>query len=95
MHNGKKKSKSVDGIKDAKEELEKAKLDYERAQNEARYEDVARLQYETIPALEKQIQTDSELEKEGGMIQEVVTEELIVEIISKWTGINITKLVAS
>lgn len=90
-----KEKQAVDGIKDAKEELEKAKLDYERAQNEARYEDAARLQYETIPALEKQIQTDNELEKEGGMIQEVVTEELIAEIISKWTGINITKLVAS
>lgn len=87
---------SIDGVKGAKEALEKAKLDYERAQNEARYEEAARLQYETIPALEKQIKESSELEKsEDVLIQEVVTEDLVAEIVSKWTGIVVTKLVAS
>lgn len=91
-----KEKASIDGVKDAKESLEKAKLELERAQNEARYEEAARLQYETIPSLEKQIKEASELEKsEDGLIQEVVTEDLVSEIISKWTGIPVTKLIAS
>ena len=86
---------ALDGVKDAKEELEKARLAFERAQNEARYEEAARLQYETIPSLEARIKEANDMEKQGGMIQEVVTEDLVAEIISKWTGIKITKLVES
>lgn len=85
----------LDDIKGAKERLEKARLDFEKAQNEARYEDAARLQYETIPELEKLIKQGNEIEKEGGLIQEIVTREQIAEIVSKWTGIDITDLVAS
>lgn len=85
----------VDKIKGAKERLEKARLDFEKAQNEARYEDAARLQYQTIPELEKLIQAGNEIEKEGGLIQEIVTREQIAEIVSKWTGIDVTDLVAS
>ncbi|QIK70260.1 AAA domain-containing protein [Erysipelothrix sp. HDW6C] len=90
-----KEKDALDGVKGAKEELEKARLEFERAQNEARYEEAARLQYETIPALKARIKEANEMENTEGMIQEVVTEELIAEIISKWTGIDITKLVAS
>lgn len=90
-----KEKAQVDGVKDAKEALERARLDFEKAQNEARYEEAARLQYETIPALEREIQEANETEKSGGMIQEVVDEELIAEIVSRWTQIDVTKLVAS
>ncbi len=90
-----KEKEQVDDIKGAKERLEKARLDFEKAQNEARYEDAARLQYETIPELEKLIQEGNEMEKEGGLIQEIVTREQIAEIVSKWTGIDVTDLVAS
>ncbi|UPU39288.1 AAA family ATPase [Erysipelothrix sp. Poltava] len=56
---------------------------------------LARLQYETIPALERQIQESNENDHEGSMIQEVVDEALIAEIVSRWTQIDVTKLVAS
>lgn len=90
-----KEKAQVDGVKDAKEALERARLDFEKAQNEARYEEAARLQYETIPALERQIQESNDNENSGSMIQEVVDEALIAEIVSRWTQIDITKLVAS
>jgi ATP-dependent Clp protease ATP-binding subunit ClpB len=45
--------KRLDEAKEAKSKLEKARLDLEQAQNEARYEEAARLQYDTIPTLEK------------------------------------------
>ena len=81
--------------KDAKVKLEKARLDLEQAQNEARYEDAARLQYDTIPHLEKLIKEQREKEKEDALIQETVNEEMIAKIVSKWTGVEVTRLVES
>ena len=82
--------------KNAKVKLEKAKLDLEQAQNEARYEDAARLQYDTIPHLEKLIKEQSDKEKgEDTLIQETVNEELIASIVSKWTGVEVSRLVES
>lgn len=82
--------------KEAKVKLEKAKLDLEQAQNEARYEDAARLQYDTIPHLEKLIKEQSDKEKgEDTLIQETVNEELIAQIVSKWTGVEVSRLVES
>lgn len=81
--------------KDAKVKLEKARLDLEQAQNEARYEDAARLQYDTIPHLERLIKAQNEKEKEDALIQEIVNEEMIAKIVSKWTGVEVTRLVES
>lgn len=81
--------------KDAKVRLEKAKLDLEQAQNEARYEDAAKLQYATIPHLEKLIREQSDKQKEGALIQETVNEELIAKIVSRWTGVEVSRLVES
>ena len=88
-----KEKSELDEIKHAKENLEKAKLDLEKAQNDARYEEAARLQYETIPHLEKVIK--EETTPKDGMIQEVVTEDLVADIVSKWTHIEVSKLVDS
>jgi len=81
--------------KDAKVRLEKAKLDLEQAQNEARYEDAAKLQYATIPHLEKMIREQSDKQKEDALIQETVNEELIAKIVSRWTGVEVSRLVES
>lgn len=81
--------------KDAKVKLEKARLDLEQAQNEARYEDAARLQYDTIPHLERLIQEQGNKVKDDAMIQEIVNEEIIAKIVSKWTGVEVTRLVES
>ncbi len=81
--------------KQAKVALEKARLALEQAQNEARYEEAARLQYDTIPNLEKQIKEQNESDKSDALIQEIVNEEIIARIVSKWTGVEITRLVES
>ena len=81
--------------KDAKVRLEKTKLDLEQAQNEARYEDAAKLQYATIPHLEKLIREQSDKQKEDALIQETVNEELIAKIVSRWTGVEVSRLVES
>lgn len=86
---------ALDSVKDAKEELEKARIDFETAQNEARYEEAAKLQYETIPALEEKIKNATERELDSSMIKELVNEDLIAEIVSRWTQIDVNKLRAS
>ena len=86
---------SLETSKDDKVNLEKAKLELEKAQNEARYEDAAKLQYGTIPELEKRIQERASENKEDALIQETVNEELIAKIVSKWSGVEVSKLVES
>lgn len=81
--------------KEDKQLLEKARLDLEQARNEARYEDAAKLQYGTIPELEARIARQQEMEHEDALIQETVNEELIAKIVSRWTGVEVTRLVAS
>ena len=70
-------------------------MDLEQARNEARYEDAAKLQYGTIPELEARIQKEQASQKEDALIQETVNEELIAKIVSRWTGVEVTRLVAS
>ena len=81
--------------KDAKVRLERARLDLEQAQNEARYEEAAKLQYGVIPQLEAQIRMEAEKQKEDALIQETVNEETIAKIVSRWTCIEVTRLVES
>lgn len=81
--------------KEDKVKLEKARLDLEQAQNEARYEDAAKLQYATIPQLEKKIAQHEEAERSDALIQETVNEELIAKIVSKWSGVEVSRLVES
>ena len=91
----KEEKKFLDQVKGDKEALEKARLDLENASNDARYEEAARLQYETIPNLEKRIKLEQDKKKEGALIQEIVDEELIAKIVSRWTHIDVSKLMST
>lgn len=82
-----------DAIRNNKEALEQAKRDFENAQNSTNYELAAKLQYETIPQLQAAI--DNSNQEKSNLIQEVVDSQHIAEIISKWTRIDINKLVSS
>ena len=81
--------------KNAKVELEKARHDLEACINSARYEEAAKLQYQTIPSLEKLIKASDSNENPDRMLDEVVREDTIAEVVAKWTGIPVSKLKAS
>ena len=81
-------------IKDLKEKLERTKLEMSEAQNSADYEKASKLQYETIPNLEKQLNELSS-EEDGRMLSEVVDEESIAKVVGKWTHIDVSKLMSS
>lgn len=85
----------LDSIKQAKEQLETAKLQLTQAQNDTDYEKAAKLKYETIPALEKRIKESPIGNKADAMIQQVVDEEMIAKIVSRWTHIEVTRLMNS
>ena len=80
--------------KKVKEELERAKLDFTSAQNSAEYEKAAKLQYETIPNLNKKLAM-LQNETADKMIKEVVDEDSIAAVVSKWTHIEVSKLMSS
>lgn len=84
---------SLQGSAFIKEKLEHARTELEAA---SRANDLARmseLQYGIIPALEKQLQTDVPTEqKKMTLLRNKVTEEEIAEVVSKWTGIPVSKM---
>ena len=90
-----KEKEDLQQVKQIKEKLEKAKLEMSDAQNSADYEKASKLQYETIPSLEKQLNEINENEKEGRMLSEVVDEQSIAKVVAKWTHIDVSKLMSS
>lgn len=79
-------------VKQLKQDLENLKNQLQNAFNQSDYSKAAELQYSKIPKLEKQIEEKTNNTQER-MISEVVTEDNIAEIISKWTHIPVEKLV--
>jgi len=88
----------VDQIQDAKENIEKYKLEAERAEREGNYGLVAELRYGKIQneeeTLEK-LQADLAKNQENALIKEEVTSEDIAEVVAKWTGIPVQKMLQS
>ena len=84
----------IQKVSDKKSELDKARHQLEEAENNYDLEKAAKLQHATIPQLEKELQQleNSERPKEW-MVEESVTDKKIAEVISRMTGIPISKLV--
>ena len=83
-------------VKDIKEEIDNTKREIEEAEREYDLEKLSVLKYGKLPELEKRLEKTKELNKnEDRMLKEEVTEEEIAEVVSKWTGIPVTKLVES
>lgn len=86
----------VDNIQAAKTEIENFKLEAERAEREGNYGKVAELRYgkikDTEEKLHKMEQQLQETQKGQTLIKEEVTREDIAEVVAKWTGIPVTKM---
>ena len=83
-----------DNINKKKEELERARFDLQTAENNYDLETSARLRHGTIPKLESELKTLQENNR-SNILSDVVSEEDIAEIISRWTHIPVSKLVSS
>ena len=83
-----------DKINKKKEELEKARFELQTAENNYDLETSARLRHGTIPKLEQELKNLQE-NNQSNILSDVVDEEGIAEIISRWTHIPVAKLVSS
>ena len=86
-------------IRSSKEEIESAKHEADKLEREGNLAKVAELRYGKIPELEKTINEKSDelvkIQKNKKMLREDVGAEDIAEIVSKWTGIPVTKMLES
>lgn len=87
--------KHLNEIKEKKNHLETLRVQLQNAFNANDYQKAAELQYSHIPKLEKEIQEMTFVNKdEHRLLTEVVSEESIAEIVSKWTHIPVSKLMS-
>jgi ATP-dependent Clp protease ATP-binding subunit ClpB len=91
-----KEKESVNKIREIKGKIEQLKIESDRAEREADYEKAAKLRYGEISVLQKELEKENDnlnkIQKERKMLKEEVDEEDIAEVVSKWSGIPISKL---
>jgi len=88
---------SVSVVKELKAELEQLHASIELAQSHLEYEKAAKLQYSDLPELEKKLKAAEEAARssENSMVHDTVTENEIADIVARWTGIPVSRLVES
>ena len=87
---------AITAIRGLKEELEQVKVDAEIAERDADLQKAAELRYGRIPELDQQIESEvgrlQEVQGDRRMLTEEVTEEDVAEVVARWTGIPVSKL---
>src|SRR5918997_89286 len=90
---------AIDAIRQAKERLEQAHRDAERAEREADLQRAAELRYGEIPRLEQLVKDEEarlrELQSDVTFLKEEVDDEDVAEVVARWTGIPVSKLMES
>jgi ATP-dependent Clp protease ATP-binding subunit ClpB len=86
----------IKNLRDKKEKLDQLRTEAERLQRTGDFARASELRFGSIPALEKEIATDTatveELKKQGSFLREEVTEDDIAAVVAKWTGIPVEKM---
>ncbi len=93
-----KEKSSIKGEAQIKSEIEKTRIEIETAEREADLELAAKLKYGKLPELERELENCKNAvntAKENALLKEEITDEDIAEVVSKWTGVPVSKLVES
>ena len=84
---------TLQGATKIKEQIETARLELEAAQRKQDFARMSEIQYGKLPELEKQLKAAQEAENKGfTLLQDKVTAEEIAEVVSRWTGIPVSKM---
>jgi ATP-dependent Clp protease ATP-binding subunit ClpB len=87
---------AIDGIRQTKQRIEDVRADAERAERSGSLQEAAELRYGTLPELEggldQQQQKLETLQSDTTMLKEEVDEEDVAEVVSRWTGVPVSKL---
>jgi ATP-dependent Clp protease ATP-binding subunit ClpB len=90
---------AISRIRELKEQIEQARAELERAEREVDLELAAELRYGRVPELERELAEANahldELQREQRMLKEEVDDEDIAEVVAKWTGIPVSRLLES
>jgi ATP-dependent Clp protease ATP-binding subunit ClpB len=86
----------INYIKELKQKIDQAQLQFEDAQRKGELEQAARLKYETITNLKKELAAkETQFAKtDGTMVHNEVTEEHVADVVSKWTGVPVSRLLS-
>jgi ATP-dependent Clp protease ATP-binding subunit ClpB len=91
-----KEKEHISRIREKRQRIEAARLEEQKAEREGDFGKVAEIRYGLIASLQKELEQETkaleELQKDSKMLKEEVDEEDVSEVVSKWTGIPITKL---
>ena len=86
----------IDRMREAKNELEQLRLQLDQARNAGDLAKAAELQYGKIPELERRLATEQQrlanIQSDGVMLKEEVDEEDVAEVVAKWTGVPVSKM---
>jgi ATP-dependent Clp protease ATP-binding subunit ClpB len=85
------KAKLADSTK-IKEELDRARTELEQAMRKSEYDKAGRLQHQMIPELERRLKEAESAGNQGSMVNEEVTPEHVAQVVSRWTGIPVDKM---
>ena len=87
---------AIEQIQTVKEQMDQVNVQIEQAQREMNYQQAAELQYGRLHELETQLKTASQrlqtMQQDGSLLKEEVGSEEIAQIVAKWTGIPVSKL---
>ena len=88
---------AIQGVRALRSEIEKIRIAIDKAQQEYDLNRAAELKYSKLPEVEKKLKAEEErlqtIQGLGKLLREEVTDEMIAEIVSRWTGIPVTRLV--
>ncbi len=86
----------IEKMRSAKEQLEQARLELDQARQGGDLNRAAEIQYGRIPDLEKLLESEQarleDLQKDGVFLKEEVDEEDVAEVVAKWTGVPVSKM---
>ncbi|HEX8116657.1 MAG TPA: AAA family ATPase, partial [Pyrinomonadaceae bacterium] len=86
----------IDRMREAKNELEQLRLQLDQARNAGDLQRAAEIQYGQIPELERKLSAEqqklAELQSDGVMLKEEVVEEDVAQVVAKWTGVPVSKM---
>lgn len=86
---------SINSVKDIKEEIDKVKIEIERAERNYDFEKLSELKYGKLTELENKLKEKEKDQENNSSIKEEVTDEDIADVVSNWTNIPVNKLVES
>lgn len=88
--------KEINSVQDTKAEIDRINLEIEEAKRRSDYGKAAQLQYGELPALQQKLKDAENKPSQGStLLRDEVTADEIAKIVAKWTGIPVTKLMAS